>query len=60
MYQMAAFNIQEALIWKEKIEMVIDQVRHVQTLSPARSVILLQSSSNTWKWFWSYEHQIYL
>jgi len=26
MYQMAAFNIQEALIWKEKIEMVIDQV----------------------------------
>jgi hypothetical protein len=26
MHQMAAFNIQEALIWKEKIEMVIDQV----------------------------------
>lgn len=24
---MAAFNIQEALIWKEKIESVIDQVR---------------------------------
>ncbi|XP_031282490.1 protein ENHANCED DISEASE RESISTANCE 2 isoform X2 [Pistacia vera] len=24
-YQMAAFNIQEALIWKEKIELVIDQ-----------------------------------
>lgn len=23
---MAAFNIQEALIWKEKIEYVIDQV----------------------------------
>ena len=23
---MAAFNIQEALIWKEKIEQVIDQV----------------------------------
>lgn len=23
---MAAFNIQEALIWKEKIELVIDQV----------------------------------
>lgn len=47
MYQMAAFNIQEALIWKEKIEMVIDQVRHVQTLSPAHFVILLQSTSNT-------------
>lgn len=26
MFQMAAFNIQEALIWKEKIESVIDQV----------------------------------
>ena len=38
MYQMAAFNIQEALIWKEKIEMVIDQVRHVETLSCANSV----------------------
>ncbi|KAG8091809.1 hypothetical protein GUJ93_ZPchr0012g19165 [Zizania palustris] len=25
---MAAFNIQEALIWKEKIEMVIDEVLH--------------------------------
>lgn len=25
-FQMAAFNIQEALIWKEKIESVIDQV----------------------------------
>lgn len=24
--QLAAFNIQEALIWKEKIESVIDQV----------------------------------
>jgi hypothetical protein len=26
---MAAFNIQEALIWKEKIEMVIDQQQGV-------------------------------
>ncbi|CAL5429391.1 unnamed protein product [Camellia sinensis] len=25
---MAAFNIQEALIWKEKIELVIDQMQH--------------------------------
>jgi hypothetical protein len=38
MYQMAAFNIQEALIWKEKIEMVIDQVRRVQTLSRANFI----------------------
>lgn len=28
-YQMAAFNIQEALIWKEKIELVIDQVQYL-------------------------------
>ncbi|XP_028124101.1 uncharacterized protein LOC114321156 [Camellia sinensis] len=27
--KMAAFNIQEALIWKEKIELVIDQVMHL-------------------------------
>lgn len=27
--QMAAFNIQEALIWKEKIEFVIDQVKYL-------------------------------
>lgn len=26
LFQMAAFNIQEALIWKEKIESVIDKV----------------------------------
>lgn len=26
---MAAFNIQEALMWKEKIEYVIDQVCHI-------------------------------
>jgi hypothetical protein len=28
---MAAFNIQEALIWKEKIELVIDQVCCLET-----------------------------
>lgn len=27
---MAAFNIQEALIWKEKIEYVIDQVSFIK------------------------------
>lgn len=31
--QMAAFNIQEALIWKEKIELIIDQVQYVIILA---------------------------
>jgi hypothetical protein len=31
MFQMAAFNIQEALLWKEKIELVIDQVYFLHT-----------------------------
>lgn len=30
---MAAFNIQEALVWKEKIESVIDQVHLLKTIS---------------------------
>jgi hypothetical protein len=44
MHQMAAFNIQEALIWKEKIEMVIDQVQHVETLNCANLLLILQST----------------
>lgn len=32
--QMAAFNIQEALIWKEKIEYVIDQVCFIELHNP--------------------------
>jgi hypothetical protein len=31
---MAAFNIQEALMWKEKIESVIDQVSHLPAKVP--------------------------
>jgi len=31
LFQMAAFNIQEALLWKEKIELAIDQVCCFQT-----------------------------
>lgn len=34
LFQMAAFNIQEALIWKEKIEHVIDQVCSLKLLTP--------------------------
>lgn len=32
LFQLAAFNIQEALIWKEKIESVIDQVSILQNV----------------------------
>lgn len=32
LFQMAAFNIQEALTWKEKIEFVIDQVISVRNI----------------------------
>lgn len=36
---MAAFNIQEALIWKEKIESVIDQVCPILLSHPVFAII---------------------
>lgn len=48
---MAAFNIQEALIWKEKIELVIDQVYYLihsgnLCLLPVNSVIFQKKTKN--------------
>lgn len=52
LFQMAAFNIQEALIWKEKIETAIDQVcvswKQFHINLPLKSLIHGFNCSLTW------------